>query len=102
MLGEDTQATPNDGNGTLPTLLFPGVTSQQLVIFTHVTIYFEGLGVTFYDLGGLVTAGNGMALILMAVLTPAFFRRLDSNEEKAERSSWTSRVLRHYPERTCA
>lgn len=102
MLGEDTQAKPKDDNGTLPTLFFPIVTSQQLVIFTHITIYFEGLGVTFYDLRGLVTAGNGMALILMAVLIPAFFRRLDSNEEKAERSSRTSCVLRHYPESTCA
>lgn len=49
----------------------------------------------------LVTAGNGVALISMAVLIPALFRRLDSNKEKAERSSRTSCVLRHHPERTC-
>ena len=72
-------------------------------LFLHKLPYSsKALRVTLHESSwGLIT-GNAMGLIVMTILIPTFFRRLDINKAEVEMSSRQSHVLIKYIRRISA
>lgn len=93
--------TPGDNDETLPLNFFPSLQPTTGYFCSSYRVFPKDCGLHRTNPWELITAGDGVRLILMTILVPTSFIRLDI-EEEAKMSRGKSHVLGRCTESTSA